>query len=234
MKLIIDPKIFEKYQGLNIGIIVARDIDNSKTESELAGLTRTQEQRIRAEFTVETLNELPNINVWRKTYSSFGAKPKDHKSSVENIYRVVLNGINLKSINTLVDAYNFISLKHMLPVGGEDLAKIEGDIHLTFAGESEPAVLLLGDKDPRPPHVEEVVYKDDISAICRRWNWREADRTKLMENTKNCVLVIEGLPPITRKQVESATNELKDLVEKYCRAKTTAVILDETNPECEL
>ena len=163
-------------------------------EFEIAREVIINVRNIRAKYNTKNLSQTPKIAVWRKTYSAFGAKPKENKSSVENLYRLVLQGVNLRHINKLVDIYSFISLKHMVPVGGEDIDKIEGDVALTFAEPNEPAVLLLGDKEPRPPHIGEVIYKDNISAICRRWNWREADRTKFTEDFTGMDVDVGRLP----------------------------------------
>src|SRR3989338_2135618 len=234
MKFKIEHKIFEKFPSLSIGIIVCKNLDNFGNQEELQREIRVQENNIRQKYNTETLSQTPKIDVWRKAYSAFGAKPKENKSSVENLYRMVLQGVNLRHINKLVDIYNFISLKHMVPVGGEDADKIQGDVILTFAEPNEPAVLLLGDKEPRPPHAGEVIYKDDISAICRRWNWREADRTKFTEETKNCFLVIEGLMPVAKQGIEDATKELKELVQKFCGGSITYQILDDKHFETDL
>ena len=234
MKFKIDHKIFERFPGLIIGVVICKNLDNSGTQEEVQKLIREQEDNIRTKYNTETLSQTPKIDVWRKTYSAFGAKPKENKSSVENLYRLVLQGVNLRHINKLVDIYNFISLKHMVPVGGEDIDKIRGDVVLTFAEPNEPAVLLLGYKEPRPPHSGEVIYKDEISAICRRWNWREADRTKFTEDTKNCFLVIEGLLPVTKEEIEDATYELNNLVQKNCGGNITYKILDRKQSETDL
>lgn len=225
MSLLIHPQILDKFPTLILGLITAKNINNTGVPDEIQNQLRIIENGIRQKYNTETLSQNPKIDIWRKAYSAFGAKPKENKSSVENLYRLVLHGTNIRHINKLVDIYNFISLKHMLPVGGEDLDKIKGDVVLTFAGPAEPPVLLLGDKDPRSPHEGEVIYKDDISAICRRWNWREADRTKFTEETKNCILVIEGLAPVTREEIEAATKELRDLVEKFCEGEIEYRIL---------
>lgn len=234
MKFKIDYKIFDKFPGLTIGVVICKNLDNSGTQEKIQKEIGTQEKNIREKYNTETLSQTPKIDIWRKAYSAFGAKPKENKSSVENLYRLVLEGINLRHINKLVDIYNLISLKHMVPVGGEDTDKIQGDVVLTFAEPNEPPVLLLGDKEPRPPHEGEVIYKDDISAICRRWNWREADRTKFTEGTKNCFLVIEGLLPVTKQEVENAAKELKDLVQKFCGRDISYKILDGKQPETNL
>lgn len=233
MKFRIDSKIFEKFPESNIRVILAKNINNKIVVTEIQELIRSEEKRIREQSSLEILMQQPKIAVWQDAYRAFGAKPKDYKSSVENLYRLVLGGVDLRRINNLVDIYNFISLKYMLPVGGEDLDKVQGDIVLTFAGPNEPSVLLLGDKEPRPPHQREVIYKDEISAICRRWNWREADRTKLTEETKNCILVIESLPPVIKEEIELATKELADLVQKFCGGEIISRVLDESNTEVE-
>ncbi|MBI3335570.1 MAG: hypothetical protein HY001_03675 [Candidatus Portnoybacteria bacterium] len=231
MKFVIDKKIFGRFPGLHIGVVIARGIDNQGEIEEVEKKLREEEKRIRKEYNAQTLSQHPKIEAWQKAYIAFGVKPKEHRSSVENLYRAVLEGRDVRHINKLVDIYNFISLKYMLPVGGEDLDKVKGDIVLTFAGPNEPPVLLLGDKDPRPPHEGEVIYKDDISAICRRWNWREAERTKLTEDTKNAILVIEGLQPVTREDIGKGTEELKELVEKFCGESFTYDVLDKNNTE---
>jgi DNA/RNA-binding domain of Phe-tRNA-synthetase-like protein len=233
MKFRIHDQIFEKFPGLNIGVVLVKEADNSGSPAEVQEKIRAEEARIRTNYTAATFSHDPRIEVWRKTYSAFGAKPKENRSSVENLYRLVLNDSSLRHVNSLVDIYNFISLKHMLPAGGEDIEKIKGDVGLAFAAENEPPVLLLGDKEPRPPHPGEVIYKDDISAICRRWNWREADRTKFTEGTKNCILVIEGLPPITREEIENATKELMEMVEKYCGGSLKYSVMDKMNSQME-
>lgn len=234
MKFSINEKMFEVFPGLVLGVIAARSVNNEGASEDIERMIRKEEERIRSEHSLDTLAKHPNIEVWRNAYKTFGAKPKEHRSSVENLYKLVLEGVNLRHINTLVDIYNFISLKNMLPAGGEDLDKIKGDILLTLAEANEPAVMLLGDKEARPPHEGEVMYKDDISAICRRWNWREAERTKLMEHTKNAILVIEALPPVTKEEVESATKELKELIEKFCGGEIDYSVLEKENAKMEI
>lgn len=231
MKITIERKIFERYIGVNIGVIIAHGLQNKGESLEIQNLLRQQETVIRNNSNLDSLGQDPKITVWRKAYLDFGAKPKEHRSSVENLYKLVLEGICLKHINNLVDIYNLISLKHMLPAGGEDLDQVQGDIQLTLAKENEPPVLLLGDKEARPPHIGEVIYKDGLSAICRRWNWREADRTKLTEQTKNCILVIEGISPIIEQEIQIALEELKSMVEKYCGGNLVSTLLNKNNSQ---
>ncbi len=77
-------------------------------------------------------------------------------------------------------------------------------------------------------------YRDDAGAICRRWNWKEANRTKLTEETQNIVLVIESLPPSNLDDLQSAATDLAGLVEKHCGGTIRTHIIDDTHRQIDL
>ena len=168
--------------------------------------------------------------------AGYGKSLRKYFIEQTNPIKLIDFGIGVKQTWSPACTYKskFGTLKYMAPVGGEDMDKIQGDVTLTFAESNESAVLLLGDKESRPPHIGEVIYKDNISAICRRWNWKEVDRTKLTEETKNCFIVIEGLPPVDKDKVEKTMSELAELVKKYCGGEVTTTILDKANPQVQL
>ena len=91
MRFTIDSKIFERFPTLNIGVIIARDIENIGAINEIQEQLRELETKIRTDYNKEKLSENPKINVWRKAYSSFGAKPKDNKSSIETSLCILEN-----------------------------------------------------------------------------------------------------------------------------------------------
>ena len=233
MKFKIESDIFEEFPGLNIGIVIARQINNQGRNDELMGLIREKEKEILAEHDTETLSQYPRIESWRKAYSSFGAKPKKHKSSVESLYRMILNGTNLRHISKIVDIYNHVSIKYMIPVGGDDLAKVDGDIRLKFARGDE-IFIPLNSQEEQSAKPGEVVYVDEREVLCRRWNWRECDKTKMTEATKDVVLVSEGLPPFTQGEIQEIVEDLSGLVKNYCGGETETAILNQTRRELEI
>jgi DNA/RNA-binding domain of Phe-tRNA-synthetase-like protein len=234
MELVITDTIFAEFPKLILGVVILHNIDNSQNRTEITEMLRQAEATLLGKFGSTPVIEHPYNATWREAYRKFGAKPKDYPSSVENLTRRVLNGATIGHINNVVSLYNTISLRYILPVGGEDLDKIVGDVLLTRAGNDEPAVFLLGEKEARAPHPGEILYKDEVGAICRRWNWKEADRTKLTQETKNAFLVIESLPPVPRDTVETASRELADLVEQYCGGKVSTAFLDKDVREIKL
>lgn len=214
----VTDEIFARYPEVVLGVVTAHGLDNSGSapgaldaDGRLAAL-RHEEAQVRAALAGSAVADHPHIAPWREAYRLFGAKPKDYPSSIENLVRRVLKGAPVPAINPLVDLYNTISLRHLVPVGGEDLDRIEGDIRLAFATGDEPPVRLLGEPEPRPPKPGEVIYADDLGILCRRWNWKEAERTKLTAATRHAFLVIEGLPPVGPELVLRAARELAEMV----------------------
>lgn len=232
MKLKVSEDIFKKFPGLNIGVLSVKGINNKEAKPQIMELIKKEETRVKSKFNIATLSENPKIAAWRKAYSSFGAKPKKYKCSVENLYRMILDDIELKPINTIVDLYNYISIKHTIPVGGDNADKVEGDIVLTFA-KGDEKFEQLNSKEIKHPKEGEVIYRDDKEVLCRRWNWRECDKSKMTEDTENVTLVIEGLPPFTKEEINKILDEMQELVSKYCGGEAKKFLLDENTKEAE-
>ncbi|OIN85142.1 MAG: hypothetical protein COY38_02835 [Candidatus Aenigmarchaeota archaeon CG_4_10_14_0_8_um_filter_37_24] len=230
MKFSVSKGVLEKFPELNIGIVIAKKINNEGESEEVMKFIREKENEIRKNFNSETLSQNQRIEIWREVYSSFGAKPKKYKCSVENLYRMILDGMRLKHINKVVDIYNYISIKYVVPVGGDDIDKVDGDIELKLANGNE-IFRELNSEELKNPKLGEVVYVDEKEVLCRRWNWRECDKTKMTEDTKNLALVIEGLPPVTRDEIEKIISELGEMIKKFCGGEITAKILSKDQNE---
>lgn len=230
----VDPIIFQQFPGTVIGVVAAHGIKNSESNKQVLDLLKHAQERIRAQISHDQIKEHPHIAPWREAYKKFGVNPKKYMPSVENLVTRIAKGVPFGSVNTLVDLYNVVSINYLIPAGGEDLSKIKGDIELTIAGEHEKPVVLLGDKEAKVPHCGEVFYKDENGAICRRWNWKEADRAKLNNETTDAIFVLEGLPPVSKKHIEMAANALATLIEEYCGGEATVSIIDDTNKQLAL
>jgi len=234
LRLVLTPEFLALFPDAVVGVAAASALDNAGSDPRLADRLRRAETGLESLLAGAVLTEHPRIAVWRDAYRRFGAKPKDHPSSIENLARRVRKGQALPHVNKLVDIYNAVSLETLLPAGGEDLDAVAGDIELAIAGEREPAVRLLGESEERPPKAGEVIYRDRAGALCRRWNWKEADRTKLTESTRRALLVVEGLPPIERESVSGAIDEIARLVRAHCGGRVETALLDRERPELEI
>ena len=233
MRFRIEGPVFERFPELSIGVVVACGIDNHGTKEMVRAFREAQIARVREAWSHARLDADPRVTVWREAYRAFGARPKKHRSSVENLIRTVLDGRSFTSINPAVDLYNAISLKHEIPAGGDDLDCVCGDIRLTMATGDERFVPLNG-RESVSPRQGEVVYRDDEDVLCRRWNWRECEKSKLTEASTNLCLVVEGLPPVSADPVRRIATELADGIEGACGGRTSVRIVDGTMPEIDL
>lgn len=143
------------------------------------------------------------IEAWKDAYRAFGAKPQRTRPSVDALTR----RLPLPEINQVVDAYNAVSVKHALPIGGEDLDRYRGPARLVRATGEEESEEALGRPEPG-----EVIWRDDIGVTCRRWNWRQVVRTRLTEDTVNALFLLERLEPMTLEELKEAGEELADLL----------------------
>jgi len=233
MKFIVNERIRENFPSLSIGVIIAKGIDNRGENADVMQLLKDQSAQIRTTYDLNSLAENSHIMSRKEAFRSFGAKPKKYRCSVENLYRMILDGVSLGHINTIVDIYNYISLKYLIPVGGDDIDHIDGNITLTYAQGDETFTQLNSDKIIQPREGE-IVYKDEKEILCRRRNRRECDKSKMTEDTKSITLVMESLAPMTKENMESIMHELATLVTKFCGGKSTTHLLSADNPEVML
>jgi DNA/RNA-binding domain of Phe-tRNA-synthetase-like protein len=135
----------------------------------------------------------------------------------------VLKGGALPRINVLVDLYNAISVRHLIPVGGEDLDRLEGPLRLTIADGSEA----FDGPDAEPPKPGEVVWRDDSGVTCRRWNWRQGTRTRLTETSTRAFFVFDRLPALPAEALDRATSELSSALRaRWPQSTTRRIVLE--------
>jgi DNA/RNA-binding domain of Phe-tRNA-synthetase-like protein len=209
-RLRLDPAIAERYPGYNALIIYAYDLGNGPSDDDSIAALRAAEQGARDAFGGEKPSGHPHIAAWRQAYAAFGAKPSRFPCSVEALLDRTLKGRDLPAINRIVDRYNAVSLEHVLPVGGEDLDRLTGDLVLTFATGTEPwDTIQEGQPTIQYPEPGEIVWADPSAVTCRRWNWRQGLRTQLTETTRNAYFVLDRLPPFTLAQLHAASAALQ-------------------------
>lgn len=166
------------------------------------------------------------ISEWRDIFTQF-KKKKGARSSIEALLKRVAQGKELAPINPLVDIYNSISLRYGVPCGGEDLDKINGDLHLGLAKGGED-FYPLGAQKSEPALPQEIIYYDLDGAICRSSNWREAQRTMLTEETTNAILVIEAVTPSQQERALEAIQELQAKIKDMLGVESELQIISNT------
>jgi DNA/RNA-binding domain of Phe-tRNA-synthetase-like protein len=186
----------------------------------------------RTRYDLETVGEIPEIRDWRKAYRTMGIKKTSYRCSVERLLRGVLQGRGLPRVNGFVDAYNLASLRHLAPLGADDLDRVSGDIAFRYATPDD-SFIALGDESATedPPKDGEVVYADGTKLLCRRWNWYQDARSPITLETKRAIVTVQGLGTA---DIESAIADLRTMLADHARTRSAAAILDAGNPTVDL
>ncbi|KAJ5777240.1 Phenylalanyl-tRNA synthetase [Penicillium odoratum] len=153
------------------------------------------------------VTELPHIAAWREAYKAFGAKPQKTRNSLEALTRRAEGG--LPRVNRLTDIYNAISVKHQIPLGGEDIDKYNGSPFLVRATGQEPfQTFSSGEFQTEFAAPGEPIWCDNAGITCRRWNWRQGPRTALTDVTTRVLFILDALEPLSDDALLAAADEL--------------------------
>lgn len=186
-QFVTEESFWELFPEAQIGIVVAHNMKPTEevAPEDAAAIARAlAEANGKADQHLEsnTISQNEVVAVWRDAYQKFKTK-KGARCSIENLLKRVLKGNPVGSITPSVDIYNTVSLTHALPVGGEDIDAMAGDIRLGIT-EGGDAFRPLGEEEDAPTLEGELCYRDDAGAICRCWNWRDGERTALTDDSK--------------------------------------------------
>jgi DNA/RNA-binding domain of Phe-tRNA-synthetase-like protein len=196
--------------------IEAHGLVNGPSTDASSALLDDAARRLAARLDGRAPHEDPHMAAWRSAYTAFGSKPSRTRNSAEALAKRALADGGLPRINLLVDLYNAISVAHLIPVGGEDIDRIEGGMALIRATGDEDFVTVAGGEEiVEHPDAGEVVWRDERGVTCRRWNWRQGPRTRLTEETVSGFFLLESLAPMPVVEVEGAAAELAELLEKF-------------------
>jgi len=203
----VDAAVFERHPDYVAVIVTALGVVNGPSDARSDRRLEEAEASLRARGLARAAYD-PRIAAWRAAFGAFGAKPSKYLSSAEALAARVLKGQPLPRINRLVDLYNAVSLRRLLPVGGEDRDRLEGELRLVVARGDEPFDPRGDGAEPEHAAPGEIVWRDDRGVTCRRWNWRQGVRTQLTERTRSAFFVLDGLPPLSPTELDDAAAEL--------------------------
>jgi DNA/RNA-binding domain of Phe-tRNA-synthetase-like protein len=208
-RLMVDPEVERRFPTYSVLVVYAYGLANGPSDDASIADLRDAEEAARAAFGEQKASTHPHIAAWRQAFGAFGSKPSKYLCSAEALLSRVLKGQELPAINRIVDHYNAVSVRRVLPAGGEDLDKLTSDLSLTVATGGEPFDAAGGD-GAQIEHADpgEIVWADTAGVTCRRWNWRQGVRTRLIPETRNAYFVLDRLEPFGLDALDAAGQEL--------------------------
>jgi DNA/RNA-binding domain of Phe-tRNA-synthetase-like protein len=233
MRFSIETELFRILPDLTIGVVVASGVDNRRSSVEIDKLLTETIERLKRDFVANKAQEHPRIKPWRTAFSNLGISGSKFPGSIESMAKRVLKGDPFPRINPLVDLYNSISLKYLVPMGGHDLDTLAGNIYLRFAEGWEPFTPMGGGETSIVPKGE-LVYRDDREVLTRNWVWRQCDKDKTTERTRNLFIPIDVLGEVGRDRAHEIIEDLSSLIPRYLGGTIFSAVLSRERTSTEL
>jgi lysyl-tRNA synthetase class 2 len=183
-----DRRVAERFPGHVTAAVLVRGVGELAPR---AGAVEELRARVAAADGLDAARR--SAERWRGVYGAMGAKPK-YVSSVQ----MLLEGCEERGVVPapvpLVELYCWYSLACGVPMAGYRPERIAGALRLTVPGKGVPFTP-LGHPQGQTERTRsgEVAYVDDEKAICRYWNCRDCDQTKLEAGIADALFLFDLL-----------------------------------------
>jgi DNA/RNA-binding domain of Phe-tRNA-synthetase-like protein len=217
------------FPGYRLGVLVYSGLDNTGSHPELTEILRGKETSVRNKV-VGNVTENVVVAAWRDAYKRFGAKPAEHRSSIEALLRRVIKPDSIPTINPLVDIGTAVSLMHLVPTGVHPIRHeaTEIELRLTRSGDR---FLPAAEQEPESVTPGEVVLADQREVLTRRWTWRQSANTRMAPSTTRAFFNVDALGVSSDADLEEAMSEAQRLVAHFCGGTLVrSVVLSASNP----
>ena len=201
--------------GMNVAIVVIKGMNNCKENEDFINYRDSILNDIKENLTEESIINDDVLKGFWKLHEKVGKTSKHDMSSPENLMNMLLKNGNLPSINLIVDIYNLVSVKTKLALGAHDLDNINGNVSLRLTDGTE-TFLPIGYSKNKPISKGEYAYIDDNNDVLCRMEVRQVEKTKVTENTSNCMYIVQGNENVDNEQIKKAVDLLVELTLKYC------------------
>jgi DNA/RNA-binding domain of Phe-tRNA-synthetase-like protein len=228
MEFSIAPAIFTRFPELRVAVVIARGIDSTRAGAAVSeGWHAAWAAAGQDAARYGNAQSHPHVAPWRAAFRAQGISAKNFPSSIEALLRRALKGGEPFSVNPLVDFYNGVSLRHIVPAGGFDLAAVHGplELRLTRAGDAFTA---LDSAEPLAVPPGEVAYTDGSTVLTRHFVWRQSRDALLAATTNTALLVSEilGDVPGAARVAAAVLTDLDAGLRACFGAHTAAYLLD--------
>lgn len=220
----VESALSAEFPGLRVVEMELNGLSVKRSDARLEALKRRVAETTRARRKdLDQVRDEPLFRAYRDFYWKVGVDPTKTRPAGEALTRRVLAGKEIPTINTLVDAYNLVSLETSVAIAAFDTARLRTDalvLRRALPGES---FLGIGMAGPVDLHGNEVVIEDradrELVAI---YPYRNAERSKVTESTCGALLLMCGVPGIDDGPLEASRERCREWISEFCGAREGA------------
>jgi DNA/RNA-binding domain of Phe-tRNA-synthetase-like protein len=236
MKFKVASEVFELFPGLKLPVAVAEGIHPTTDAPGIETMwLRSWEEATRTAADHQNPQSHPRVAPWREAMTAMGVSGRKFPSSIEALLRRAFKGGEPPRINPLVDFYNAISLRHVVPAGGFDLEDIDGALELRLTRQEDTFQPLDGSSEVG---VEpgEVAYASGNEILTRYFVWKQSLKGLLDESTRSLFLVSEVLGEVESEGgvANAVLTDFADGLRCYFDSEPAIFLVGEEDPEVSL
>ena len=212
-----DEKVFTvdqqwalKYPRTKAGILVIKNIENSRSHPELDSLRAEVETTLRERyqgFSRDDLNELPVIKAYNSYYKNFG-KTYHVRAQIESI----ITGKPLSSASAVLTAMFMAEVKNMLLTAGHDCNTLAFPVRITIGTGTEAFTDIRG---AAKTAVEGDMIMLDGEGVISSVLLGPDSRTKLTPSVKDVLFAVYAPFEVEREFVHSHLKDIEHYVKTF-------------------
>jgi DNA/RNA-binding domain of Phe-tRNA-synthetase-like protein len=223
------PALWRGFPQLVPGVLVVGGVD---AKADVRALVEPWHARARERLAHGPESELAEVSAWRRAYAQMGLKPTQYRSAAEALLRRFRREGDLPRLHPLVDLCNAISVAFALPVAVLDLAAVDTYLEVRPAEGGEEHVGFGGEIERVEPG--EVIFADAARhAHARRWTFRQSRRSTVSPDTRDVLIVAEGLHPTAGADVPALVDALVESLAGPWGAPRQRAVLTAAAPRLE-
>jgi DNA/RNA-binding domain of Phe-tRNA-synthetase-like protein len=214
MVLEIDSALKERFAGLRV---IVGYVDGVKVDRSAVGLQRFKDElfgQVREKYSLESLKDVAVFRAYRDFFWRVGIDPTKVRPAAEALIRRILAGRPIPSINNVVDSYNLASIKTEIALAAFNRNELQGNLLMRTAGKGE-GFLGIGMSEPMELKGGEIVISDEEKLIAV-YPYRDAERSKVSDATRNILLLVCGVPGIDKEILMNAGETAVEFVTRFC------------------
>ncbi|MCO5996941.1 B3/B4 domain-containing protein [Actinoallomurus rhizosphaericola] len=223
-------EIWSDHPQLVAGVLTATRITaDAVVEPRIEAFTMLAKARLAG----GTEADLPEIQAWRRAFSTMGLKPTRYRCASESLLRRFRKDGALPRIHPLVDLCNAVSLAFAIPVAALDVARISGHLEVRHAAGDESYLTLSG--EPESPEPGEVTFVDAAGhAHARRWTNRQSGHSAVRATTRTVLIVTEAMHASAAKDVPDLIATLAEALSSVWPTTVRTATLSRSAPRFDL
>lgn len=234
MKFTVHNEIFADFPKAKFGFIYFTGIDNTKDLSNDFNKKRLELFKDVQSRGDELLSS-EKVSAWENVFkNNWGLAGRDFMPSHKALIKRIINQGSIRSINPMVDIYNFVSIKNLVPIGGHSLANTNDDITIRKAKDDDIFIPMFSDsKEEFKLNIP--AYTTGNKILTANLIWRQADASKVTPDTTDIFIPIDDLCGIFSKEdILSIAEEFINLVKSELGGTCSMGMVDSQNPSASL